>query len=358
MVVSASERLVKRLELSATDAVVLHNPSNIFYITGGYTGEGIVLVSASQRVIVTDFRYTEQAERQAPDFTVVMTDRDHPENARLGEWLRQNGITRLLYEDDVLTVRQQDRMLRAIGAVRLESLNNAPEAMREIKTGAEIEAIGKACAITSEAFNRILGSIREGVTEKELALELDFLQRKLGAEGNSFDTIMAFGENGSLPHAIPGDRKLRRGDMITMDFGCKFGHYCSDMTRTVAFGQPSETMLHVYNTVFTAQQMGVDALAPGKSCFEIDRLTRDYIDSQGYAGRFGHGLGHAVGIDIHENPRLSMTCHDTVQVGHVLTVEPGVYLPGIGGVRIEDTCAVVEGGCKPLTSAPKELIIL
>ena len=181
---------------------------------------------------------------------------------------------------------------------------------------------------------------------------------RLGADCLAFDTIIASGENGSLCHAIPGNRVIRNGDMITMDFGAKVGGYCSDMTRTVALGNPSPEMRKVYDTVLRAQTMCEDALMAGKKGSEIDKLARDYIDARGYAGRFGHGLGHSVGIDIHEDPRLSQTCDDVIRAGTVITVEPGIYLPGVGGVRIENTCLVRENGCTPLTTAEKQLIIL
>ena len=216
----------------------------------------------------------------------------------------------------------------------------------------------KAAAITSEAFEAVLPKIRPGMAETELRLELENCMFRLGAEKLAFDTIIASGENGSLPHAVPGSRKLRKGDMITMDFGAKVGGYCSDMTRTVALGEPSPELRKIYSTVYRAQTMCEAALAAGKNCRDIDRLARDYIDSQGYAGRFGHGLGHCVGIDIHEDPRLSPGCHDILKAGMVITVEPGVYVPGVGGVRIENTCLVKENGSEPLTTARKELVVL
>lgn len=347
------------LGLTAEKAVVVHNPSNMFYLTEGYTGEGAVFVSGKRRVIITDFRYTEQAEQQAPGFEVVMTDKTISHSQWVARLCEEDSVVTLHYEDDYLTVRAHAALRAAVGdSVSYVPLNQAPEALRQFKTDAEVAIIRKACAITSQAFDEILPKIREGMTEKELQIELDFTMLRLGAQGCAFDTIIASGENGSLCHAIPGPRKLRRGDMITMDYGARFGGYCSDMTRTVALGEPSAQMRHVYDTVLHAQKICEEALAPGKNCFDIDKLARDYIDSQGYAGRFGHGLGHAVGIDIHESPRLSMTCHDELKPGVVITVEPGVYLPGVGGVRVENTCLVTETGAEPLTTAPKELIIL
>ena len=356
---TAFEKLVDKLGLTAQNAVVVHNPSNMFYLTQGYTGEGCVLISGTRRVIITDFRYTEQAEQQAPGFDVVMTDKGLTHSQWVARICEEDKVETLRYEDDYLTVRSFEALRAAVGdSMSYIPLNKVPEKLREIKTPAEIEAMRRAAAITSKAFDAILPQIKEGMTEKDLQIELDFTMLKLGAERNAFSTIIASGENGSLPHAIPGSRKLRKGDMITMDYGAKVDGYCSDMTRTVALGEPSAEMRRVYDTVLHAQTICEEALAAGKNCFEIDKLARDYIDAQGYAGRFGHGLGHAVGIDIHENPRLSQLCHETLEAGVVITVEPGVYLPGVGGVRIENTCLVTETGSEPLTTAPKELIIL
>ena len=331
----------------------------MFYLTEGYTGEGLVYLSADQRVIVTDFRYTEQAERQAPGFRVEMTEKGRTANQVLAELVRADGVSELLVETNYLPVDEFEAMRGALGEeISCVPLNRAPQVLRQVKTPAEVVAIRKACDITSEAFDAVLPKIREGMTEKELRIELEFTMLRLGADEFAFDTIIASGENGSLCHAIPGQRTLKNGDMITMDFGAKVGGYCSDMTRTVALGQPSPEMRKVYETVLRAQTLCEDALAAGKKGSEIDKLARDYIDAMGYAGRFGHGLGHSVGIDIHEDPRLSQTCHDVLKAGVVITVEPGIYLPGVGGVRIENTCLVKENGCMPLTTAEKQLIIL
>ena len=356
---NAAERLINHLHLGPKTAVAVHDPSNMFYLTEGYTGEGLVYISAESRVIITDFRYTEQAERQAPGFRVEMTDKGRSHNQILAELVKEEGITELRAETNYLSVDAFEAMRGAVGEeISCVSLNKAPQLLRQVKTPAEIVAIRKACDITSEAFDAILPKIQPGMTEKELQIELDFTMLRLGADEFAFDTIIASGENGSLCHAIPGDRVLKYGDMITMDFGAKVGGYCSDMTRTVALGKPSDEMRKVYDTVLRAQTMCEDALMAGKVCCEIDKLARDYIDARGYAGRFGHGLGHSVGIDIHEDPRLSQTCSDVLKAGIVITVEPGVYLPGVGGVRIENTCLVKENGCTPLTTADKQLIIL
>jgi Xaa-Pro aminopeptidase len=356
---TASERLAEQLRLGSDTAAVVADPSNMFYLTGGYTGEGLVFISGNRCAIVTDFRYTEQAENQAPGFEVLMTEKGRSEFQVIAELAQSDSITCIRTETNYLSVDRFGKLRAALGdEISCVSLEEAPQKLRQVKTPAEILAIRKACTITADAFRAILPKIREGMTEKELQIELDFTMLKLGADEMAFDTIIASGENGSLCHAIPGSRKLKNGDMITMDFGAKVGGYCSDMTRTVALGQPSAEMRKVYETVLRAQTMCEEALMAGKKGCEVDKLARDYIDARGYAGRFGHGLGHSVGIDIHEDPRLSQTCKDVLAAGIVITVEPGIYLPGTGGVRIENTCLVKENGCVPLTTADKQLIIL
>ena len=356
---NAAEKLIEALRLGGTGAVVVHDPSNMFYLTEGYTGEGLVYISALRRAVLTDFRYTEQAEKQAKGFEVLMSDAAKDQNQLLAEVLREDGVTEVRFESNYLSVDAFEKMKGAAGEeIAWAPLAEAVQKLRQVKTPAEIVIMRKAAAITSEAFQAILPKIREGMTEKELQIELDFTMLRLGADGCAFDTIIASGENGSLCHAIPGNRAIRRGDMITMDFGAKVGGYCSDMTRTVAFGTPSEEMRRIYDTVYRAQNICEEALAAGKVCSAIDRLARDYIDARGYQGRFGHGLGHSVGIDIHEEPRLSQKCHDVLKAGVVITVEPGVYVPGVGGVRIENTCLVKENGSEALTTPQKELIIL
>ena len=356
---TASERLAEQLRLGANTAAVVADPSNMFYLTGGYTGEGMVFLSRNRRVIVTDFRYTEQAENQAPGYEVQMTEKDRNAFQVIAELAQSEGITCVRTETNYLSVDRFEKLRAALGEeISCVSLEEAPQILRQVKTPTEILAIRKACNITADAFRAILPKIREGMTEKELQIELDFTMLKLGADTTAFDTIIAAGEHGSLPHAIPGNRAIRQGDMITMDFGAKVGNYCADMTRTVALGKPSEEMRRIYDTVLRAQMMCEDALSAGKNCYDIDKLARDYIDARGYAGRFGHGLGHSVGIDIHEEPRLSPSCQEILKAGVVITVEPGVYVPGVGGVRIEDTCLVRENGCEALTDAEKQLIIL
>ncbi len=349
--------LLDAMHVDAGEAVLLHKPSNMLYISG-YTGEGLALLTTQAKAIVTDFRYTEQAEKQAPGFSVYMTTRDCDHNQTVLKVLKDQGISKIYYEDDHITVRDFRELEQVMEGMSFAPLNKAPEKLREIKDASEIEKIARACKITSEAFQYILGVIKEGMTEQEIARALENYMVSHGAQETAFHTIVASGENGSLPHAVPGERKVRKGDMITMDFGAKVDGYCADMTRTIALGEPGDKMRHVYDVVLTAQKMAEAALGPGKVCRDVDAVARDYIASHGFSENFGHGLGHSLGIDIHESPRLSMLCTDITKENHVLTVEPGVYLPGVGGVRIENSCVVTKDGCYSLTTAPKELIIL
>lgn len=352
-----AKKLLALMNLGEHEGVLVYNPSNMFYLSG-YTGEGLVLITHRVLAVVTDFRYTEQAEQQALGYQVHMIGTGRNHEAIAAELCQDAGVTTLYYEDDYVTVRTFESCRRHIPDVEWKPVGRAMEELREVKDEGELSLIAHACKLTGDAFERILPFIQEGVTEKELALKLDFDMMSHGASAPSFSTIVAAGANGSLPHAVPGDYKLRRGDMITMDFGARYGNYCADMTRTVALGKPSDEMRKVYEVVLEAQKRSQDAVAAGKVCQSIDAIARDYIYANGYEGRFGHGLGHSVGVDIHESPRFSMACPDVLKAGMVMTVEPGIYLPGVGGVRIENSVVVREGGCEVLTTPTRELLIL
>jgi len=345
------------MNISNCQAVLLHNPSNIFYISG-YTGEGMLFLSFKELAVITDFRYTEQAERQAKGFHVHMTDQEHTEEGIVGALREKFGISTLFYEDHSLTVSHFVKIKNAAPDVEWKSTDGAVEQMREIKDDTELALIQKACDITGYTFEGILSKIHEGMTEKEIAFMLEYDMRVLGADAAAFSPIVAAGVNGSLPHAVASDYRIRSGDMLTLDFGAKVGNYCADMTRTIAMGEPGAELKKVYNVVLEAQQRAQDAVAAGKDCRAMDAVARDYIDSQGYEGRFGHGLGHSLGIDIHENPRFNTGANSTLKENQVMTVEPGIYLPGIGGVRIENTVVVTTDGCRVLTLPTREMIVL
>lgn len=353
------DRTAKLLaKLPENTAALLHNESNIFYLSG-YTGEGLLLVAPGIKAVITDFRYVEAAQKQCPGFEVHAISAGVSHVKLAGQLLEKCGITKVLYEDNIVTVRAMRDMEKAMPEnMVFEPLNFAVEALRVVKDEEEIKAIQHACDITCQAFEYICGYIKPGMTERQVQLALDYKMRELGAQGNAFSTIIASGENGSLPHAVPGERVIQQGDLVTMDYGAKVNGYCSDMTRTVAVGEPSEKLREIYNIVLHAQEEAEKALYPGKNCADMDKVARDIIAQVGYGECFGHSLGHGVGIDIHEEPRLSSRSTDVLAPGHIVTVEPGIYVPGLGGVRIENTCVITEDGYKALCSASKELRIL
>jgi len=351
-----TEKLLAKLPAGA--AALLHNSSNIFYLSG-YTGEGLLLVADGVKAVITDFRYVEAAQKQCPEFEIhsIRAGVSHVKLA--AELMEKQGIKKLLYEDNIVTVRAMRDIEKAMPAdMTFAPLDFAVEALRTVKDEEELKAIQHACDITCQAFEYICGYIKPGMTERQVQLALDYKMLELGAQDMAFSTIVASGENGSLPHAVPGERIIQKGDFVTMDYGAKVDGYCSDMTRTVAVGEPSAKLREIYNIVLHAQEEAEKALAPGKACADMDKIARDIIAAAGYGECFGHSLGHGVGIDIHEEPRLSSRSTDILAPGHIVTVEPGIYVPGLGGVRIENTCVITENGYKALCSASKELRIL
>lgn len=350
------EALLRSLPDGAQAALISSAP-NIRYLSG-YTGEGIAVVADGKAAIVTDFRYTEQAQGQAPSFEVYEIASGEAHEAVAFRLLSERAVQCLAVEEDVLTVEQYKKLQADMPGMNLVPLAGATQRLRQVKDAGEIEALSRANKLTSDCFEHMCSFIREGMTEREIALEMDFWMLRRGSEGVSFDTIVASGPNGSLCHAIPSDRKVCRGDFITMDFGAVIGGYHADMTRTVAIGPVSPELRRMYDTVLRAQLASLAAIRPGVRCSDVDALARSIIDEAGYAGRFGHGLGHSTGLEIHEEPRFSRLCGEVVEPGMVITVEPGIYVPGVGGVRIEDSVAVTESGVRILTPATKELVTL
>jgi len=352
-----AQRLMEYKELKAGEAVIVSKRSNIFYLSG-YTGEGLALVSPGVNAIITDFRYVEQAGQEAPAFDTLALEGSQSHLDKACEACQKEGVKTVYFEDDEFTVRTWNKAKEVFGGTELKPLGGAIEHLRRIKDAEELRRIEYACKISGETFERILPQIKEGMTERELARLLEFDMYAHGADKMGFDVIAAAGVNGSKPHAVPSDYRIQKGDMITMDFGAKAQGYTADMTRTVALGEPGDEMRKVYAIVLKAQQMAQDAVKADAVCVEVDAIARDYIYAQGYEGRFGHGLGHSLGIDVHEEPRLSPLSKDTLEEKQLVTVEPGIYLPGIGGVRIENTVVVEKNGCRSLVTPTRELIIL
>lgn len=349
---------IKNLQLSLTDggAYIIVSPENRRWLTGFASSDGYLLISKTEAVFLVDSRYIEAAQKQITACeSVLLTSLTE----QLPEYIAKMGITALYTEAQRLSVADFEKIKKIAPCLCVAGdADGAIDALRRIKTQDEKEKILKAQAIAEKAFDRILDFIKIGVTEREIALELDFFMLKNGAECVSFETIAVSGKNSSIPHGVPCDKKIEKGDFITMDFGAVVDGYHSDMTRTVAVGGISTRQAEVYETVLNAQLKSLECLKAGVSCFDADAAARDIIRNAGYGAYFGHGTGHGVGIEIHEAPRLSPKSSATLRAGDVVTVEPGIYLPDEFGVRIEDMAFITENGCENLTKSPKNLIIL
>ncbi len=344
------------LNAMRADAALVHRPENLRWLAN-YTGEGCLFICREAQVILTDSRYTEQARREAPEWGLEQVDAQRKYPALIAEQIASHGAKTVHVETDFLTYDDYRRLESALAGVELVPMDGIPEKLREVKDEEELACIRRAAAIASDAFMNILPSIHAGMTEKQVQRVLEFEMLELGSEGVAFDTIAAAGLNGALPHATPSDHVIANGELLTLDFGATVNGYRSDMTRTVGFGKITGELRQIYETVRMAQQLGLDALAVGKACGEVDRVARDYIDAR-YPGAFGHSLGHGVGLYIHEQPRVASGSAAVLVPGNVVTVEPGVYIPGVGGCRIEDTVIMTDGGIINTIAAPKHLIEL
>lgn len=348
------EKLRALMAQRGIPAALITKPENMRYLTG-YTGEGAVYLDQSQAAILTDFRYVEQAGRQAGDCPCLKTDAQRKLPQGVKELLGAQGG--LAVETGHMTVKAYRELESALPGVELMEMQNLPEALRMVKEPFEQDKILRASEIACRAFDQLLGIIGPGMTELEVRRLLDDLMVQGGSEEAAFSTIACAGANGSLPHAVASEHRLEKGELLTLDFGAQVEGYKTDMTRTVAIGPVSGALEKIYDTVLQAQLRALEAIQPGKVCRDIDQAARRVIDPV-YPGAFGHGLGHGVGLEIHEAPNLSPTCDTVLETGHVVTVEPGVYIQGLGGCRIEDTVILRPGGYVNVITAPKELITL
>jgi Xaa-Pro aminopeptidase len=341
-----------KLDAAGADAVLVTKLPNVRYLTGFSGSAGQLLVGADD-VFVTDTRYEEQSARQAPEIRREIYRGGNYWELIAGQLA---GVKRLAVEAAHLTLLAGRKLAEAAPNVSLVETEGLVEGLRTVKDSGEIERIRRACAIADEAFNEVLGRLNEGLSELDVAAMLEDSMRRAGSEGLSFDTIVAFGANAAEPHHAPAARTLRSGDFVKMDFGATFDGYHSDMTRTVAFGNPSDEMAKVYDIVRAGQQAGLWAVKAGAKAADVDTAARAPLKAAGYD--FGHGTGHGCGLEIHEAPGVRGESTDVLTAGMTVTVEPGIYLPGVGGVRIEDLVAVTQDGCDILTNSPKELIIV
>ncbi len=320
--------------------------------------EGVAIVSKKGCRYFTDSRYIEAAQKGIKGFEVIMVDREHPYTKLLNEAIADFGITALGYEEHYLTVAEMDTYESKLNVNSFVAMHAQISGFRAVKEDWELEHMRKAQAIADKAFSEICTRIKPGMTEKELQAELIYCLYKNGGEGLSFDPIVVSGPNTSLPHGVAPDRVIQKGDFVTMDFGVLYNGYCSDMTRTVAVGFATEEMKKVYNTVLQAQLAGIATTRAGVKGKDIDTAARKVIEDAGYGDYFGHGYGHSLGLEVHESPNCSPSGETVMEVGVVSSAEPGIYLPGKFGVRIEDVVIFTADGCENITKSPKNLIIV
>ena len=347
------------MDKHSLDAILVTDEYNFHYLSG-FGGEGILFITTSGKYLLTDSRYTIDAKAKSASkgFTVYEYNSADPEKDILTRIISSDHVNTIGFEDINIKYADYHKYTEMFPDAKFAPLGDDLETLRMIKSPEEIEYLAMAERIGDLALADVLPKIKVGMTELEVAAELEYAMKKHGAEGISFDTIVAAGPGSASPHHVPCDYQLCDGDFITMDFGCLYKGYCSDMTRTVVLGHASDKQKEVYNTVLKAQLAALEALGPGKKGQDVDKIARDIITEAGYGEYFGHGLGHSVGLFIHEEPRLSPTEERTLVAGNVETVEPGIYIEGFGGVRIEDMTIVTEDGHRNFASSPKELIEL
>ncbi|MGM9662005.1 MAG: aminopeptidase P family protein [Oscillospiraceae bacterium] len=350
-----------RSQLSARglDAVMLTEEFNRFYAADfpSMGTDGIALITKNANYYFTDSRYTVAAERAVKNAAITITGTGRGYVELVNEVIHREGLEKLGFDDAAMTVADHTRYCKSLDCELLPASAMMTE-LRTVKDEEEIRRLIQAQRISEKALAEVMNFIRPGVTEKEVAARLQYLMLLYGAEKMSFDPIVVAGENGAMPHGVPSDRPIQAGEFITMDFGCVSEGYCSDMTRTVAVGHVTDEMRTVYETVLRAQLTAIAITAAGKTGQEIDGAARKVIEDAGYGQYFGHGYGHGVGVEIHEAPGVSARCTTPLPAGAVTSAEPGIYLPGRFGVRIEDVVVLREGGCEDIALAPKELIIL
>ena len=350
------KQIAAKLPEYGIDAMLLNSEPGEFYAVG-FHGEGNVVVTPEACYYFTDSRYIEAANDLVTGAEITMTGHSRNYQAMVQAVIDKHNIRKLGFEESYMPVAAHRVWADALTA-ELVPAQKLVNGLRAAKDEEEIALMVKAQEITDRAFDEICKFIRPGMTEQEIAAKLQYDMLRFGAMRMSFDPIVASGPNGSKPHAIPSQRKVREGDFITMDFGCVYGGYCSDMTRTVALGEPTEEMKKVYHIVLEAQKAGIAAARAGIPGKDIDAAARKVIEEAGYGDYFGHGYGHSVGIEIHESPNANTREETLMPVGAAVSAEPGIYLPGKFGVRIEDVTVLTAEGCVDITKSPKELIIL
>ena len=349
------KKVHKLMDENSLDGFLVDSPESRYYLSGFTGTAGRILFTEKQDYFLTDFRYVQQANEQTEGYKILEINKNF--EVKLNELIQEYGINKLGFESKAVTYQQYEKYDQYIEA-GLVATQDYIEKLRLIKDDSEVDKIKKAVEISDKAFEHILGFIKPGISERDLALELEFYMKRLGAEKNAFDFIVASGKRSSLPHGVATEKQIENGDFVTMDFGAFYQGYCSDITRTVVIGEASEKQKEIYGIVLNAQLKVIEKIKAAMTCVEVDDIARAMIVEAGYKDNFGHGLGHGIGLEVHEGPRVSFTSEDTLEVGMVVTDEPGIYLPNWGGVRIEDDLLITEQGCQVLNKAPKDLIVL
>jgi Xaa-Pro aminopeptidase len=350
------DALRHKLSTTRLDALIVTHLPHVRYLTGFSGSNGISIVTHPRHTFLSDGRYRQQAREEVRGARVIIT------SGSLFEAAVQKGVLpkrgRVGYESQHLTVAELKNLKKLLPKTKLVATSGLVEGLTAVKDNAEIELIKKAVAITDRVFDKLLKILEPGVSELEIAAEITYLHRSEGAEADAFDPIVASGARGALPHARATAKKVKRGELVTIDMGCRFNGYHSDLTRTIAVGKPSSRVRAIYQVVADAQRMAIEAAGSGISSKALDGVARSHIKKKGYGKFFNHSLGHGLGLEIHEEPRLSSRSSDTLIVGNVVTIEPGIYIPGVCGVRIEDDVVIRNGYCEVLNKAPKEFIVL
>ncbi len=348
-------KLREQMQKRELDSLLVTNPYNLRFITGFTGTAGLALITPNDAWFITDFRYTEQAGEQVKEFKVVQAQKGLlDEVARIAQ---EAAVERLAFEQDYMTFATYSQYQEKLSAT-LEPVSGLIEQLRMVKAPEEIDVLKAAAKIADDAFEHICTYIKPGMTELQVSNELEFFMRAQGATSSSFDIIVASGLRSALPHGVASDKKIEQGDLITLDFGALYQGYVSDITRTVAVGEPSDKLKEIYQVVLDSQVLALENIKPGMTGIEADAIARDYIKSKGYGEAFGHSTGHGIGLEVHEGPGLSFRSETVLEPNMAVTVEPGIYLPGIGGVRIEDDILITETGNVRLTHSSKELRIL
>ncbi|RJX38328.1 aminopeptidase P family protein [Paenibacillus pinisoli] len=350
------ERLRKLLEENGLQALLIASSHNRRYISGFTGSAGFVVITSRDNYFLTDFRYREQAAEQVKGFQIIEHGTSPIDDIR--DILEKEGISSLGFEQEHVSFGEYLQWGNTLKAIELKPAAGLVEKLRIIKDEAELQVMQDAADLADRTFKHILGVLAPGIRETDIALEMEVYMRSNGATSSSFDTIVASGERSALPHGVASDRIIGTNEFVKLDFGAYYNGYCSDLTRTVVIGQPSDKHKEIYNIVLEAQLHALANIRPGMTGMEADALCRDIISKYGYGDNFGHSTGHGLGMEVHEAPRLSRLSDTILTPGMTVTVEPGIYVPGFGGVRIEDDIVITESGIKILTSSPKELICL